>query len=299
MTYGPCVPPVESCDNGVDDDCDGRVDHSDNDCTPIVRTCEGSDGNGCNGDLGYGDRCAPADNENGCSAERFNAWCNRRNPEFPNIWDDYVHDWVDDRCDGTVSETGGQYSTWVCLSSSNEEFRCTTPLVLSFDDAPVKFEASDKTFAFTPSRPVRSDWPAAVTPWLARDVNGNGRIDDGSELFGSNTKLGNGVAKHGFEALAALDGNEDGLIDSRDPLFASLLVWRDQNGDRLSQPAELTSLVQNKVTALSLDFADQPRCDERGNCERQRSTFAWSGRRGAVVDVYLKVSAAPLTFVRR
>lgn len=122
--------------------------------------------------------------------------------------------------------------------------------------------------------------------------DGNGRIDDGSELFGSNTRLGSAVAKHGFEALAQLDGNADGLLDARDPLFGAVLVWRDSNGDRRSQPLELTTLAQNKVTSISLDFSDQPRCDARGNCERQRATFAWSGRRGAVVDVYLKVNAA-------
>src|SRR3990167_2251021 len=76
LRWGACRPPAESCDNGLDDDCDGRVDHGDTDCTPVVHTCEDAEGGGCNGDLGYGDRCSPADNENGCSASRFNAWCN-------------------------------------------------------------------------------------------------------------------------------------------------------------------------------------------------------------------------------
>lgn len=298
-SWGSCRVPSESCDNGSDDDCDGRVDHADPDCPPIVHTCEMSDGNGCNGDLGYGDRCSSEDNENGCSPARFNAWCNRRNPNTPTIWDDYIQSWVDSRCDGTLQETGGQYSTWFCRSSNNEEFRCTTPLVFSFDAAPVRFEPGDRTFAFTPGKAVSSDWPSSVMPWLARDVNGNGRIDDGSELFGSNTRLRDGLARHGFEALAALDSNRDGVIDARDDAFRELIVWRDANGDRKSQRAELTSLAEERVDSIELDFADVPRCDERGNCERQRAGFTFRtadggrARRGAMIDVWLKISEPP------
>ena len=298
-TWGACVPPGESCDNGSDDDCDGRVDHHDPDCTPIVHTCESADGPGCNGDLGYGDACSAADNDNGCSATRFHAWCNRRNPAYPNIWDNYVHDWVSTRCDGNTDETGTQYSTWYCTSSSNDRYECTTPLVLSFDNAPVRYESTSRLFSFQPGNPVSSDWPAAVTPWLARDVNGNGTIDDGSELFGSNTVTPGGVAKHGFQALAALDANGDGVIDAKDPAFGSLLVWRDANGDRVSQKSELTSLTVERVVSMSLGFSTVPRCDLRGNCERERSTFSWGGgRSGSIVDVYLRVRSSSVALTR-
>jgi hypothetical protein len=45
-------------------------------------------------------------------------------------------------------------------------------------------------------------------PWLAMDRNGNGRIDDGSELFGDATpKAGNryDTTPNGFEALKYVD----------------------------------------------------------------------------------------------
>lgn len=288
--WGVCRVPTEQCDNGSDDDCDGRVDHHDDECTPTVYTCESTEGGGCNGDLGYGDHCAAEDNTNNCSPARFNAWCNRRNPATPDIWINWIQDWVDSRCDGTLAETGTQYSTWFCRSSDNDEFRCTTPLVFSFDGAPVQFErANERRFAFTPGEAVRSDWPSASTPWLARDVNHNGRIDDGSELFGSNTRLGARVAKHGFEALRGLDENADGVIDTNDPSFGELLVWRDANGDRRSQAEELTSLRAEGVTVLSVRESVHEQCDARGNCERERSTFTHAGGTGALVDVYLRV----------
>lgn len=293
-SWSRCEVPHEVCGDGIDNDCDGRTDDRDTDCPPPRRRCEDTEGGSCNGDLGYGDHCAPSDNTGGCSAARFHAWCNRRNPSMPNVWYQWIQEWVDSRCDGTLAETGTQYSTWYCVSSNNERFECTTPLVLTFDGAPVRFERTHGEFAFTPRMPVHTDWPAAVTPWLVRDVNGNGRVDDGSELFGSDTRLRDGrTATHGFEALAELDENRDGVIDARDTAFSSLLLWSDVDGDRRSSPSELVPLSA-RVRSLSTRWALEPRCDERGNCERERSTFVdVRGRRGAVIDVYLRIGRTP------
>jgi hypothetical protein len=279
----------------VDDDCDGKVDGNDTDCPPTVHTCEQADGNGCNGDMGYGDHCAASDNTGGCSATRFWAWCNRRNSAYPNIWYDYVQGWVTSRCDGVTTDNGQQYDTYSCTSSSNQRYECTTPLVLSFGGQRVRFTSSSTSFAFTPGAPVSSDWVAPETPWLVRDVNGNGRVDDGSELFGSNTRLPDGrVAKDGFEALAALDENHDGVVDAKDPAFSRLLLWRDVNGDKRSSPDELETLSAAGVRALSIRTVDVTRCDTTGNCERGRSAFSFTdatGRaaNGAVIDVWLTV----------
>lgn len=299
--WGPCVPPPELCSNGVDDDCDGRVDARDPDCPPTVVTCESIEGGGCNGDLGYGDHCAPQDNTGGCSAARFNAWCNRRNPATPDLWDNWIINWVDSRCDGQVTDNGQQYDTWSCTSSDNYRYECTTPLVLQFaEGAPVRFARGGASFAFTPGLPVASDWPAAVTPWLVRDVDGDGRITSGRELFGSDTVLASGrTARHGFEALAALDANGDGRVDASDPAFASLRLWVDANGDRRTDPGELVTLASRGVRSLGVRYTTAPRCDARGNCERERAgfTFVDAGgreRRGEVVDVYLATHGVPV-----
>lgn len=292
-TWEPCRPPSREvhCTDGFDDDCDGRVDAHDSDCPGPRYRCEEVEGNGCNGDPGWGDRCAPSDNTGGCSPSRFFAWCNRRNPSMPDVWTRWIRAWVDDRCDGTLSESGGQYSTWSCVSSDNERFECTTPLVLNFGERRVGFLRSHHRFAFAPGRPVHSDWPTARTPWLVRDLDGNGRIDDGRELFGSETRLANGRrARNGFEALAALDTNHSGTVDEGDEAFVELQLWRDLDGDRRVGPEELSSLAKNGVISLDTHFDVTPRCDRRGNCERERSTFTLrDGRLGAVVDVHLPV----------
>jgi hypothetical protein len=177
-----------------------------------------------------------------------------------------------------------------CFSNSSG----STPLVLSFDSAPVTFAASAASFDLTGTMSVATDWPTAKTPWLALDRNGNGAIDDGSELFGSASILnGGGRAENGFIALAELDGNGDGKITAADAAFSSLLVWSDKDGDRLSGAGELASVASFKLVSIDLAYANAPRCDGRGNCEIERAGFRFidaSGaeRSGAVVDVHLQ-----------
>ncbi|MBI5480308.1 MAG: hypothetical protein HY906_15700 [Deltaproteobacteria bacterium] len=292
--WEPCDEPTELCANGIDDDCDGKVDRADPECPPIVHTCEETEGHNCNADPGYGDKCAAAFNTNGCSAARFWAWCNRRNPAYPDIWDNWIVTWVDSRCDGAVTHDNAQYMTYSCLSSGNDRYECTTPLVLQFGGGAVRFEAGPGAFAFTPGQPVQTDWPALDAPWLVRDVDGDGRILSGRELFGGDTLLPGGrTARHGFEALAALDENDDGAVDARDAAFLSLSTWRDLNGDRVAQKQELQTLAAEGVLSLGVGYRLEPRCDGRRNCERERGTFTFRDgaavRTGAVVDVYLRV----------
>ena len=83
----------------------------------------------------------------------------------------------------------------------------------------------------------KSSWVNKEDGILARDINANGRIDNGSELFGNFTAINNEdnkvLAKDGFTALKALDSNNDGIIDSKDSNFDELLVWRDLSSNNI------------------------------------------------------------------
>ena len=175
-----------------------------------------------------------------------------------------------------------------------QEEACNTPLVLSFDEAPVEMRASAGTFDVSGAgRCTGTDWPTAATPWLAMDLDGNGEIDSGAELFGSGTVMTNGRhADNGFTALAPLDEDRDGYVGPSDPRFGDILVWRDVDGNKRSTPAELTRLADEGVTRIALEHAVLEQCDARGNCGRERSRFEFQGaggtvRSGAVIDVYL------------
>ncbi|MBM4370963.1 MAG: hypothetical protein FJ098_04875, partial [Deltaproteobacteria bacterium] len=73
---------------------------------------------------------------------------------------------------------------------------------------------------------------------LVRDVDANGRIDDGLELFGNV----DGTHADGFAQLATLDADGDGALTPADAAFTSLRIWQDRNSDGRSDAGELVSL---------------------------------------------------------
>ncbi len=90
---------------------------------------------------------------------------------------------------------------------------------------------------------------------MVRDINNDGIINDGTEVFGDYTIKQDGTrAKHGFDALADLDENKDGKIDNQDSLFAQLKVWQDKNKDGISQKEELQNLTDLNIQSLNLDY---------------------------------------------
>ena len=110
--------------------------------------------------------------------------------------------------------------------------------------------------------------------FLVYDRNGDGVINNGSELFGDNTLLKNGErATNGYQALAELDDNGDGKVDTADSAFAKLRVWRDLNQDGISQEGELLTLEEAKVKALNLAHKNSDRDLGNGNTLAEEGTY--------------------------
>ena len=127
---------------------------------------------------------------------------------------------------------------------------------------------------------------------LVIDRNGNGVIDDVSELFGDNTKLTNGQkASNGFEALREFDSNHDGVIDQNDENWSKLKLWQDSENDGISQSDELTSFEEVAIKSIALNYQEQDVTDENGNQHLQSAIVHWKdGRETVIEDIWFQTN---------
>jgi hypothetical protein len=94
------------------------------------------------------------------------------------------------------------------------------PLVINLDGKGVAFGEDTLSLDLTlDGNPEIFRSLASGSGFLARDTNGNGTIDDGSELFGPSTG-------HGFSELATYDEDGNNWIDETDEIFKELKIWQ-------------------------------------------------------------------------
>ena len=129
-------------------------------------------------------------------------------------------------------------------------------------------------------------WVGAGEAIVVRDLDGNGTIDSGRELFGDNTLLTRGPkagqrAASGFEALADLDSNNDGQFNAADAAFASVKLWKDANQNGISEAGELFTFAQLGVQGIKVaGWVDGTRLTDAdgeltGNRQILAGTFTW------------------------
>jgi hypothetical protein len=151
-----------------------------------------------------------------------------------------------------------------------------TPLVLDLNGDGVQTTSVSEGTQFdllNMGKKVNVGWVDKHDGLLAMDVNGDGIINNGSELFGDRTELSDGtLAKNGWEALNAQDSNHDGKVDAQDANFDKLRVWVDANGNGSNDAGELRTMADEGIASIDLNH-DNSSVQQNGNVVQMFSTF--------------------------
>ena len=193
---------------------------------------------------------------------------------------------------GRTGSDGGYFSV-SNLTMSYNKVSTGSPLVLDLNGDGVQTLSADQGVNFdleTTGTAQYVGWVDNHDGFLAYDLDQNGLIDTGAELFGNHTSLADGgKAADGWQALAQYDGNLDGFIDQNDAIFRNLKVWVDANSNGQSEAAELKTLAEQGIVSIDLHTDDQA-VAQNGNILRGFSTFATAdGQTHQVADAWLAV----------
>lgn len=120
------------------------------------------------------------------------------------------------------------------------------PLVVNFSGTAAQLTSRD--FSFDIDADGNQDQIAFVSPgsgFLALDSNEDGRINDGSELFGA-------LSGNGFSDLSQYDIDNNGWIDENDSIYDKLRIWTKNSAGK----DQLLALGQAGVGAIYLGHVE-------------------------------------------
>lgn len=155
-----------------------------------------------------------------------------------------------------------------------------SPLMMFFDDKVPEFSGVSTFPLYGVKDGARVNWPEKDAPgyFLVKLDKKGDEIRSHQQLFGKTDKYENG-----FEALKEHDSNKDGVIDSKDPIFKSLALWRDSNSNGNSENGEVVSLASKGVVSIDLKYTtrDATNFDNRARA-REKSKFSFKDAKGKI-----------------
>ena len=160
------------------------------------------------------------------------------------------------------------------------------PLILDLDGDGIELTAiNDLTVRFD----IDGDGFREATGWvkphdgfLVYDRNGDGYINDISELFGNPTTSG-------FTELQELDSNNDGQITAADANFADLQIWRDLDQDGYSDVQELFTLQEYSISRINA-VGNSVSINNEGNQISETASFEFAdGTQHQVANVLFDI----------
>lgn len=176
-----------------------------------------------------------------------------------------------------------------------------SPIIIDLDGDGLDLTgpAEGVDFTLVPNQLRRWGWPrSGRDAFLVRDDNGNGVVDDGTEMFGNLSPQTPSSEPNGFRALRWYDvpergGNSDGVLNAEDAAWSTLMVWSDADHDGVSigelAPIDSTGIIGFDVVNV---IGPIRRVDENGNDYRFSAvvfTRPSSPVPGYVSDIWLPV----------
>lgn len=168
---------------------------------------------------------------------------------------------MDFSASGTVVTADGKEISFSLDLSMSREFhestsiqiragdgRLVDPLIINYDGPAA--DLTDAKFSFDLDNDGQEEDISFVGPgsgFLVFDRNGDGTINDGSEMFGPQTG-------HGFSELSRYDVDGNGWLDEADPMYEKLRIWaRDLEGND-----QIFALAEKNIGALFLGSVSSP-----------------------------------------
>lgn len=131
--------------------------------------------------------------------------------------------------------------------------RPVTPIVIPLKDGLTARDLEDRTASVLfdvdgSGLPQRWTWISRDAGWLVYDPQHTGQVKSGLQLFGNVTFWM--FWENGYDALAALDDNGDGSLNSKE--LQGLAIWQDANSNGRCDPGEVQSLEKHGIVSLSV-----------------------------------------------
>lgn len=171
-------------------------------------------------------------------------------------------------------------------------FSDTEEIELSSLDEGVNFDLDKNGFA------EKTAWIKNNDGFLAIDLNQNGNIDNGGELFGDQFIMPDGnISSTGFEALISLDEDSNNKIDKNDTVFEKLYVWFDNNRNGLTDDNELKTLAELNVSYIDLNYVPDNSVHEETGVRREDSSYVYfnNGNAKKISEFWFPVNSTDTT----
>ncbi|MGN1277340.1 MAG: hypothetical protein ACI4UK_10165, partial [Floccifex sp.] len=218
-------------------------------------------------------------------------------PEDYNAIDDYLY--VEEKGIST-DDIKAESSNYEKAGNANPprdpliiHFANTNEIEFTTLDDGVNFDLDNNGFA------EKTAWTKNNDGFLAIDLDGNGIIDNGGELFGDNFTMSDGrISSTGFEALMSLDEDGNKKIDENDSFFEELFVWFDTNNKGITDSNELKRLRELGVSYIDLNYISDTYEQEESGTRREETSYVYfnDGCNRKISEFWFPVNSTDTTY---